>query len=173
MKPEVEYLPDDSVDRTLDEELRGLLTTCFTKAQDVVFKDRRYFREPYPNRWVIRDGRGALVAHIGVHEKEVETGGTTFRIGGICEVCVLPAYRGRGYVRAMLESAHDWLTARGFVFAVLFGNPRVYGSSGYVQVTNLFHGGEEEGWKQVNAMVRELAGTPWPSEEVHLPGPKF
>ena len=53
-------------------------------------KDRRYFREPYPHRWVIRNGQGVLVAHIGVHEKEVETEGTTFHIGGICEVaCII------------------------------------------------------------------------------------
>jgi hypothetical protein len=75
MKPEIEYLSDNSVDDALDQEIRGLLTTCFTKPQDVVFKDRRYFREPYPHRWVIRNGQGVLVAHIGVHEKEVEAEG--------------------------------------------------------------------------------------------------
>ena len=50
MKPEIEYLSDERVDDALDLEIRGLLTTCFTKPQDVVFKDRRYFREPYPHR---------------------------------------------------------------------------------------------------------------------------
>ncbi len=30
---------------------------CFTKPQDVVFKDRRYFCEPYPHRWVVRDAQ--------------------------------------------------------------------------------------------------------------------
>ena len=42
----VEYLPDSSVDDALDEEIRGLLTTCFTKPKDVVFKEQRYFFEP-------------------------------------------------------------------------------------------------------------------------------
>ena len=86
MNPKIEYLPNDSVTDSMDYELRGLLTTCFTKPQDVVFRDRRYFREPYPHRWVIRDDNNAIVAHIGVNEKQVEAEGRTCRIGGIAEV---------------------------------------------------------------------------------------
>ena len=53
------------------------------------------------------------------------------------------------------------------------GNKLVYRSSGYVQVTNLFLGGSEEGWEQINGMIRDLSGMPWPSEDVHLSGPGF
>ncbi len=173
MKPEIEYLPDNRVDNALDQDLRGLLVTCFTRPQDVVFRDRRYFREPYHHRWVIRNIQGALVAHIGAHEKVVESQGALFRMGGICEVCVHPDYRGQGYVRTMLESIHAWLCEREFVFALLFGDPLVYGSSGYAQITNLFIGGGQDGWEQVNGLARELSGTPWPDRDVHLRGPKF
>lgn len=173
MKQEIEYLPDESVDHALDREIRDLLTTCFTKPQDVVFKTQRYFREPYPHRWTIRNENGALVAHIGVHEKNVEAGDRTFRIGGICEVCVHPDYRGRGYLKLMLKCIHTWLVEHGFVFSVLFGDNRVYGSSGYVRIDNLVHGGDEEGWNPVKAMIREMSNTPWPAGEVRLPGPKF
>lgn len=173
MNPEIEYLSDDDVDGALDRELRGLLTTCFTRPQDAVFRDRRYFREPYRHRWVIRNERGLIVAHVGVHEKTVEAEGQVHRIGGIAEVCVHPDCRGRGYVRMMLRLIHDWLRQRGFTFAVLFGDPRVYGSSGYVQVSNLVHGGGEEGWMPATAMIRELSGVPWSRGEVRLPGPRF
>lgn len=173
MKPEIAYLPDERVDDALDLEIRGLLTTCFTKPQDVVFKDRRYFREPYPHRWVIRDNHGALIAHIGVHEKHIESEGTTFRIGGICEVCVHPDHRGKGYVRKMLKCIHGWLSERGFVFTILFGDPLVYGSSGYVQVSNLFNGNDAEGWRQAPGLTKELSGTQWPSGKVLMPGPGF
>ncbi len=173
MKPKIEYLPDHSVNDVVDKELRGLLTTCFTKPEDIVFRDRRYFAEPYPHRWVIRNGRGAIVAHIGVHEKHVEAEGQTYRIGGIAEVCVHPDYRGKGYVHMMLQSIHNWLCEHNFVFAVLFGNPRVYCSSGYVQVENLFYSGGQSGWKQVQGMVKQLSVTPWPGGDVYLPGPKF
>jgi predicted acetyltransferase len=173
MKPEIEYLPDDSVDDAMDLEIRGLLTTCFTKPQDVVFQDRRYFREPYRHRWIIRDRNGILVAHAGVHEKQVQAEGEAFCVGGICEVCVHPDCRGRGYVRMMLKSIHEWLAQRGFTFAILFGNPLIYGSSGYVRVANLFNGGGDKGWKPAAGMVCELSGIPWPDDEVHMPGPGF
>jgi len=173
----VEYLPDSSVDASLDAELRILLTRCFTKPEDVVFADQRYFCEPYPHRWVIRDTQDSIVAHVGVHEKTVDADGRTFRIGGIAEVCVHPEYRGQGYVKKMLACVHDWLIRHEFDFAVLFGDPHVYGSSGYVQVDNLVHDEVsdmgEKLTRQSPAMVRQLSDTPWPAGQVHLPGPKF
>ena len=107
--PSIDYLADASIDDALDKEIKALLTSCFKKAKDTVFYERRYFREPYHHRWVMRNDQGVLVAHIGVHDKQVESGGRTFRFGGICEVCVLPECRGRGYIRLMLESIHHWL----------------------------------------------------------------
>jgi len=173
----VEYLPDSSVDASLDAQIRGLLTTCFTKPQDVVFKTQRYFREPYPHRWVIRDADGSIIAHVGVHEKTVEADGRTFRIGGIAEVGVHPTFRGRGLVKAMLAGVHDWLIRHGFDFVVLFGDPHVYSSSGYVVVNNLIHDDltatGERRTSQSPAMVRQLSDTPWPAGQVYLPGPKF
>lgn len=173
----VEYLADSAVDAALDAEIRRLLTTCFTKPEDIVFKDQRYFREPYPHRWVIRDSKGSIIAHIGVHEKSVVAGGRTFQIGGIAEVCVYPEYRGRGFVKSMLACIHDWLIGHKFDFAVLFGDPRIYDSSGYVQVNNLVHDDEtatgEKCTSPSPAMVRLLSETPWPDGSVYLPGPKF
>lgn len=166
------YLPDDAVDAALDREIRELLTLCFTKPQDTVFQSRRYFHEPYPNRWVIRNEAGRLVAHTGVHEKRVIAGGETYPIGGMAEVCVHPEYRGRGFVREMLGCIHPWLAARGFVYSMLFGDPKVYGSSGYFNAENLWHGTEAERHK-VTAMVRPVASKPWPQGEVFLPGPVF
>ena len=176
-EPQVEYLPDSSVDASLDAELRALLTTCFTKPQDVVFKDRRYFCEPYAHRWVIRDARRCIIAHAGVHLKAVEADGHRFRIGGLAEVCVHPEYRGRGFVRAMLVCIHDWLIGREFDFAVLFGEPDIYQSSGYVEVHNLLHdevtAAGQKCKTQSPAMVKQLSDIPWPAGEVYLPGPKF
>lgn len=171
------YLADAAVDDILDGKIRALLTTCFTKPQDEVFKSRRYFREPYPHRWVVEAGRGNSIAHGGVHDKIVKAGGKTYRIAGIAEVCVHPDHRGQGLVRTMLQQIHRWLTRRGFVFAVLFGDPKVYASSGYVSVDNLFHDDiRANGWirrKKIAAMVKHLSKTPWPSGRVHLPGPAF
>ncbi len=171
--PKVEYLPDACIDEALDAELRGLLTSCFRKPQDIVFETQRYFKEPYPHRWVIRGDHGELIAHIGVHVKKVESGGVEYSIGGICEVCVHPEYRGRGYVKLLLCHIHKWLVRNGFAFSVLFGHPSVYSSSGYKEVSNLRKGGGIGGWEHVKCMVLELASTRWPEGKVHLPGPNF
>ena len=72
MSPDITYLSDDSIDAAGDAELRELLSTCFTKPGDEVFKTRRYWREPYKHRWVMRNEAGRLVAHVGIHEKSVE-----------------------------------------------------------------------------------------------------
>ena len=172
MQPAIAYLPDESITDDQDRELRGLLSLCFTKPEDAVFRTQRYFREPYPHRWVIRDERGALVAHVGVHVKEMVAGGRTYRLGGVADVCVHPAHRGQGYVRKILEQVHPWLTARGFDFAVLFGDTHVYGSSGYVNVTNFTHGSTDKP-RRVTAMVRALGSTPWPVGDVFVAGPTF
>ena len=173
----VEYLPDFAVTETQDRALRDLLSTCFTKPQDIVFKTRRYFSEPPPHRWIVPGNNGALLAHIAVHDKQVQSGGRTYRIIGIAEVCVHPDGRGQGLVRLMLREIHAWATARGFDFGVLYGDPRFYSSSGYRNVDNFTHEEREADGRIVRkpaaVMVNPLGSTPWPTAPVHLPGPPF
>jgi len=173
MKREVKYLADGSIDDAGDRELRGLLSTCFTKPGDAVFKTRRFWREPYKHRWIIRSDQGTLIAHVGLHEKRIEVGGRSFAIGGICEVCVHPDFRGRGYVKAMLDCAHEWMASHEIPFSLLFGDPGVYASSGYVDVGNLLVNEDGKDWKPVKGMVKEVLDLPWPTGEVRLVGIKF
>lgn len=177
MKPKVEYVPDRDVDAEMDRALRKLLTTCFTKKQDVVFRHRRYFVDPYPHRWVIRDPGGRLVAHTGVHEKCVVAADRVYRVGGIGEVCVHPDCRGRGYVKLMMNTIHEFLTEREFDFSILFGDQDVYGSSGYRPVSNLYvaekPNAKPNERKAVTGLIRELGDRPWPETDVILLGKKF
>lgn len=173
----VEYLPDRDVDACLDEALRALFSVCFTKAQDAVFQRRRYFVDPYPHRWVIRGQSGRLVAHAGVHAKCVVAGDVVYRAGGVCEVCVHPDDRGRGYVKAMLARIRDFLITEQFDFGLLFGDPEVYRSSGYRTITNLSIASDPESdpaaRMMVTGMILELGRRPWPDTAVYLPGGKF
>jgi GNAT superfamily N-acetyltransferase len=173
----VESLRDDEVDETLDQQLRTLLTRCFTGPQDVVFQTRRYFHEPCARRWLVRGGRGGISAHVALHDKTVHAGNRVYRIGGVAEVCVHPDVRGRGLVKLLLGCCHDWLKDRGIPYAVLMGDPRIYSSSGYHGVTNLYcdvHQGKYV-MRQVlsSAMVCPMSDVPWPRDEVFLPGLPF
>ncbi len=176
LSPQVEYISDDEVDAALDAALRHLLSLCFTGSEDFVFKERRYFREPPSHRWIVRDA-GAAIAHIAVHEKVVIFNQNSHPIGGIAEVCVHPDHRHQGYVKRILSIIHPWLAKRGFEYAVLFGEPGIYGSSGYVQVTNLVHDAENERGepyrRSVIAMVQPLGDRSWFDGEVYLPGKTF
>jgi len=171
----VEYRLDSTVDVTLDQQLRDVLSTCFTKPGDTVFRDRRYWHEPPQHRWFIRAVTGEIIAHIAVHEKLVVFSGKEHRIGGVAEVCVRPEHRGHGYVKVLLAQAHDWLRAHGFAYAVLFGQPHVYSSSGYVVADNLVMDtpGTIRRQQAKGAMVVPLGGLSWPATEVFLPGQIF
>lgn len=171
----IEYFPDACIDDAVDREIRVLLTTCFTGPQDAVFQTRRYFREPYPHRWIVRDENGALAAHIGAHEKEARAGEAVYRFSGIAEVCVRPDCRGRGYIRGMLAVIHEKFAKNGFEFSVLFGKPEVYGSSGYAARENAWCvPGEGRPVRRMDCvLVKELAGVPWPAGEVVLQGQIF
>ncbi len=178
MPPEIHYRADAAFTTEDDAQLRHLLTTCFTKPQDQIFQQQRYFREPYAHRWVIPGPPPTLWAHVGLHLKEVRTREQGFPIGGICEVCVHPEVRGRGYVREMLKVVHAWEAAAGLPFSLLFGEPSVYQSSGYREVRNLVYHPQGGAWTEeavvpLPVMVRTLGEQPWPEETVFLPGPKF
>lgn len=168
--PKIEYIAEDDVDATMDAALRLLLSSSFMEERDAFFKDRRYYKEYPHHRWFMRDDRGALIAHVAVHEKRVVSGSEAFRFGGIAEVCVHPCARGRGYVGQLLKEAHQWLQTHGFPFAMLFGDPKYYASSGYIPVGNLYL--EVEGVRQnaKGAMVCALGALRWPEGDVFLPG---
>ena len=173
--PDILYLPDSAVDAALDLELRELLSTCFTKPQDAVFKERRYFAQPPAHRWMIRSPEGKLVAHIAVHERQIEAGAWVASVGGIAEVCVHPEARGQGLAKLLLDEIHVTLTQRGVFFTALFGSRSIYASSGYTQPGNVSIGPGSDGkWQPVpELMVRPLTAAAWPAGDVRMPGPAF
>jgi predicted N-acetyltransferase YhbS len=178
--PKIGYIADAAVSVALDRELRDLLSTCFVKQQDHVFRTRRYFNTLPAHRWMIRDDAGKLAAHVAVHEKRVfAQGGRDYLVGGVAEVCVHPAHQGRGYAKLLVAAAHDWMSARKFVFSVLSGDSRHYASSGYRPAVNLFQDGEAAGdgapprVRAESALVACLCAEPWPEGGAYIPGPGF
>ena len=153
----VEYIRDSDVDADLDRRLRDLLSICFTKPGDEVFRERRYFKEHPAHRWFVRDEEERVIAHVALHEKVVVSSSQDISVGGIVQVCVHPEFRGQGFVRKLLAKVHDWLRLEGYRFSLLFGDHRVYTSSGYVSVTNLVRESKSDNgaikWEPIKAMV--------------------
>jgi len=174
--PVVTYLEDSSVTGALDRQLRCLLSACFT---DPCFVGQRYCHEMPRHRWIITDGDGELAAHLAAHDKMIGASTGDLRVLGIAEVCVREDFRGRGLVRKMIEASHAWARTQKFPYAMLFGMPAFYSSSGYICIRNpirRFNPGRKE-WEispMDSAMVCALCEAPlWPEGEIDIRGPLF
>ena len=186
-RPPTEQLTDDQVSDSLDRELRTLLTICFTRPQDEVFRHRRYWKEPPRYRWIMRNAGGDLIAHAAAHDKLIAArpeGGdeVELRVAGMAEVMVHPAARGMGHVTELLGVAHPALERMGFEFSVLFGRPVIYRSSGYRIAENpiRYYDDQEGDWRterfqkpERSFMYRPLIRSDWPVGIIDIRGSRF
>lgn len=166
---------DSEISGSEDQELRQLLIASFPYA--TILLTRRYIREIPTHRWLVRSSSGELIAHTAVHDKVISASGRDLRIGGIAEVCVAYPARGHGLVRKMLAKAHAWMRSEGIPFAMLFGQPKVYASSGYSLIENPIRT-EHPLIQQLNPfkgkpMIHPISNDPWPNGPIDLRGPTF
>lgn len=172
------YHHDSQITPAQDEALRALFRACF-KRELAYLERQRFFRELPPHRWMIFDEDENVIAHIAGYDKILGTKHGLLPVIGIAEVCVSPAYRGRGLVRSILSEIHDWARAQGFDWSLLFGSHGIYGSSGYRRINNpiraLDHETGEWDVETVEyALVRQLNDDAvWPNGTIDLRGPHF
>jgi GNAT superfamily N-acetyltransferase len=172
---EIKYIADQDVDAEMDRKIRGLLISCFP--DQPVFTKQRFYHEMPAHRWYIMEN-DRMIAHVALHEKYINVNEKMLKTGGIAEVAVHPDARGRGYVRLLLQKAHNWQKNNGYSFSMLFGDSRVYSSSGYVTIDNpfLYYKHDKKEWvteKIDCAMVACLENEKWPQGLVDLAGPMF
>jgi GNAT superfamily N-acetyltransferase len=169
------YRPDAAMTEDEDRRLRRLLVSCF--AYNPYFRFRRFHLERPGHHWVARNAAGQFVAHAAVHEKVLGTGSGEIRVGGVADVCVAADHRGLGILKTMLGTIHDWMAAREMPFSMLFGQPRIYASSGYVVIGNELHASNSiaRRWFPTKGkpMIKSLAGILWPNCSIDLRGPTF
>jgi len=173
MDIKIQDIEDSAVGPELDGELRELLVLCFPATTQ--FRDHRHYLEPPSHRWFIRDA-GRLVGHVCLHRKTIGSPQDDLRIGGIAEVCVRPTHRGQGLVGRMLHEIHQWDNQSDF--QMLFGDERVYHSSGYQTVHNPLRYYDQKTQEWITrpldgTMIRPAAGTDWPAGLIDLRGPIF
>jgi GNAT superfamily N-acetyltransferase len=194
MQHEISCVADEDVTAVLDKALISLLSTCFTKPEDRIFQERRYFYEAPAHRFLCpaegqpRDAAAKefseLAAHLGVHDRSVAASGRNYRCGGIAEVAVAPQYRGRGLARWILNTALQWMKEHDFDFAILFGDPAVYASSDFHPAPNPVRYRDYESGKYQQRvfgqkpgtaafMYRLLSGREWPEGTIDLQGYRF
>lgn len=74
---------------------------------------------------------GRLVARIGIYDRRMTFKGEELRVGAIGGVCTHPDFRRKGYTRRLLADCVSTMEAHGFHVSHLFGEPAVYGGSGW------------------------------------------
>ncbi|MCC7351636.1 MAG: GNAT family N-acetyltransferase [Phycisphaerales bacterium] len=168
-----EEIEDSLVGPELDRELRELLVLCFPATTQ--FLEHRHFLEPPAHRWLLRD-QSQLIGHVCLHRKFIGSAQGELKIGGIAEVCIHPDHRGRGLVRLMLNELHQW--DKNSDFQMLFGDERVYRSSGYRTVHNplRYFDTTHQIWDYkplAGTMIRPANKTNWPDGPIDLRGPVF
>lgn len=173
--PKVKFILDSDVNQDLNNRLIQILSVCFPDQH--VFTKQRYYKELPNYRWII-ENKSEIIAHAALHKKEIITESNKIIIGGIAEVCVHPEYRGNGLVKLLLTHAHDFSIKEGFMFTMLFGDAKVYSSSGYKVIENKIKYLDHitKLWKVENisdVMVKELATYMWPKGIIDLQGPTF
>ncbi len=167
------YILDSQVSDSLDEALRKLISACFTKPEDIVFKTRRYFIDPPKHRWYCIDESRKILAHIAAHEKTILSQGEKMIVCGISEVCVEPDYRAQGYAKSILKDIHTFMKNEGIKFSLLSGEVGIYQSSGYRSIDNLVFRNRGKIEIFPKAMMTELNIEKWPTYEVFLEGSYF
>jgi GNAT superfamily N-acetyltransferase len=155
--------------------LRRLLFACFP--HEPVFFTRRFVKLCPQHRWLVFAPTGEIVAHAAMHDKTLGTAQGDLAVVGIAEVCVASKYRGRGLAKELLETMHAWLRERGISHALLFGQPKVYASRGYVPITNELRADNSlaRHWNPFcgKPLVKLLGDVLWPTGMIDLRGPTF
>ena len=94
---------------------------------------------------VVEDG-GAIVGHLWIADRAMRYGEARVRFGGIADVAVDPAHRGRGHAGRLLEAAVQRMQADGQSLSLLStGTPEVYASRGWRPVQTARFEGEFPG----------------------------
>ncbi len=175
LSSEVSYRRDEAITDREDRQLRDLLFSCFT--YNPTFLTRRYLRQCPEHRWIVKNDAGEIVAHAALHEKTIGIPSGDLLVGGVAEVCVASTHRGLGLVKALLQTIDEWLQARPIDFAMLFGDPEIYASSGYLPMRNELRAANSlsRHWNPFcgKPMIKCLSPHPWPAGVIDLRGPTF
>jgi predicted N-acetyltransferase YhbS len=174
----LEYAREPDVSHVLDAELRELISGCFDQPHNAFFRERRYAQEMPLYRFIGRSEDGVLAAHLAVHEKRVTVAGAPLMVGGMAEVCVRSSQRGHGYMHRLLERAHRQLVENGIEHALLFGEPALYASSGYLPLSATVRRVDPKTRTVQDGVMaallhRSLTDEPWPAGPIDLCGPIF
>ena len=146
MNPTVSNLTPDRRDEALD-----LADRAFDDTPRDYF-ERHQSADPAwdVSQSLVVEDDGAIVGHLWIADRTMRYGEARVRFGGIADVSVDPAHRGRGHAGRLLDSAVERMQADGQPLSLLStGTPEVYAGRGWhalstAQLEAGFPGGDIE-----------------------------
>lgn len=171
----IEFYSESDVTNFDNKKLMELLQLCFPMLK--CFETNRFYLERSDFRWFIRNNN-KIIANAVVLDKIFLSEGKKISIAGVAEICVDPAYRGKGLARKLLSEIHSWAKSQGYSFTFLYGKTEIYRSSGYIQCNNqlkyINHMENIEEIKQIDtAHYCPLKNESWPESLINTQGPIF
>lgn len=127
----IESIPEWALSAQDDAEIADLLARSF----DSDFGGRSYFHQRHHLRLVTRD-QGRIVGHMALMLRSVRLGTERFEVACLGDVATVPAYRGRGIARALLQAAIAAAQASPGRHLLLFGVAQLYAAAGFQKAGN-------------------------------------
>lgn len=100
-----------------------------------------FFPRDYPHIWsrdtiqyenrIIAKEDGRIVSHVGIFPLTAAVGDARVRIGGIGGVATLPEFRGKGYMRKLMNYSVRKMKEDKYAISILWGDRQRYGNFGY------------------------------------------
>lgn len=126
-------IDESDMPHDLDVRVRAALCSAFAK-DAAVFAHGRSWHGSGPAFSAVIEDAGAVVAHVGVVDRQLQIGDQRLRAAGVQNVCVIAGYRGHGLSDVVMKAAMDEAVRRGADLGLLFCVPaleRVYARTGW------------------------------------------
>ena len=170
---------EEEVNADLDARIRSALVACFPEAAAFFARSRAWHGSSPAWTVIAEDRDGTIAGHVGIVDRTIRVGTEQLRVGGIQNVCVLPAWRGWGLSLGMLDSAAAIMRGEGLDAGLLFCVPDlvgVYERSAWQTLKDTAVTRVDEDGMEVPLPAGSVAmwlprrRADWPEGDVHLGG---
>ncbi|TCI57271.1 GNAT family N-acetyltransferase [Exiguobacterium sp. SH1S21] len=121
------------IDEKLNNDLRDLLVEAF----ELLYPNRRYFKQLPHLRLLIFGDEDQVIGHVGLDYRMMNLNGEPIQVLGVIDLCVREEMRGNGIGEALLNKVINIGKTKQVDFLLLFADrPDLYLRSGFSHVDN-------------------------------------
>jgi GNAT superfamily N-acetyltransferase len=119
MMPIPQVIDETGISARLDAAIRDSLCRCFPDSHEVFSRTRAWHGSPPTWTVLVQEGE-TVIAHAGIADRTIRAGEQWLRVAGVQNVCVLPEFRGCGWMRSVMAVVAEEANQRGYDAGLLF-----------------------------------------------------